>query len=39
MSSLEQAIRQNFKEKAAELNIQGARLTFETTRTTGKWQA
>ena len=38
MSSLEQAIRQNFKEKAAGLNIQGARLTFETTRTTGKWQ-
>jgi len=38
MSSLEQAIRQNFKEKAAELNIQGARLTFATTRTTGTWQ-
>jgi 2-oxoacid:acceptor oxidoreductase gamma subunit (pyruvate/2-ketoisovalerate family) len=38
MSSVEQAIRQNFKEKAAGLNIQGARLTFETTRTTGRWQ-
>jgi 2-oxoacid:acceptor oxidoreductase gamma subunit (pyruvate/2-ketoisovalerate family) len=38
MSSLEQAIRQNFKEKAAELNIRGARLTFETTRTTGTWR-
>jgi len=38
MASLEEAIRQSFKEKAAGLNIQGARLTFETTRTTGRWQ-
>jgi 2-oxoacid:acceptor oxidoreductase gamma subunit (pyruvate/2-ketoisovalerate family) len=38
LASLEQAIRRNFKEKAAELNIRGARLTYEATRTTGKWE-
>jgi len=38
LASLEQAIRRNFKEKAAELNIRGARLTYEATRTTGKWK-
>jgi 2-oxoacid:acceptor oxidoreductase gamma subunit (pyruvate/2-ketoisovalerate family) len=38
MGSIEQAIRRNFKEKAAELNIRGARLTYEATRTTAKWE-
>lgn len=39
MQSIEAAIRQNFNEKAAELNIRGARLTCEATRLTGEWQA
>jgi Pyruvate/2-oxoacid:ferredoxin oxidoreductase gamma subunit len=38
MASIEQAIRRNFKEKAAELNIRGARLTYEATRTTATWE-
>jgi pyruvate ferredoxin oxidoreductase gamma subunit len=38
MASLEKAIRQNFNEKAAELNIRGARLTYEATQMTRDWQ-
>jgi 2-oxoacid:acceptor oxidoreductase gamma subunit (pyruvate/2-ketoisovalerate family) len=38
LASVEQAIRRSFKEKAAELNIRGARLTYESTRMTGTWE-
>jgi 2-oxoacid:acceptor oxidoreductase gamma subunit (pyruvate/2-ketoisovalerate family) len=38
MASIEEAIRRSFKEKAAELNIRGARLTYEATRMTGAWE-
>ena len=37
MESLEQAIGNNFSQKAAEINIQGARLTYEATRLSGDW--
>ena len=38
MESLERAIGDNFKQKAAELNIQGARLTYEATKVNRTWQ-
>ena len=38
MESLEKAISKNFKTKAAQLNIQGARLTYEATRVNRVWQ-
>ena len=37
MESLEKAIGNNFSQKAAEINIQGARLTYEATRLSGDW--
>lgn len=38
MKSLEKAIGENFSEKAAKINIQGARLTYESTRLSRHWQ-
>jgi len=38
MESLEKAIGKNFNQKAAQLNIRGARLTYEATRTNRVWQ-
>ena len=38
MESLEKAISKNFNPKAAQLNIQGARLTYEATRVNRVWQ-
>lgn len=38
MNSLEKAIGNNFKQKAAALNIQGARLTYQATRVSGRWE-
>ncbi len=38
MESLEKAIAKNFSQKAAEINIKGARLTFEATRVNRSWQ-
>ena len=37
LESLEQAIGKNFNPKAAQLNIQGARLTYEATRVNRVW--
>jgi Pyruvate/2-oxoacid:ferredoxin oxidoreductase gamma subunit len=38
MESLEKAISKNFNPKAAQLNIRGARLTYEATRMNRVWQ-
>ena len=38
MESLEKAISKNFNPKAAQLNIKGARLTYEATRINRVWQ-
>ena len=38
MKSLEKAIGENFSEKAAKINIRGARLTYESTRLSRHWQ-
>jgi pyruvate ferredoxin oxidoreductase gamma subunit len=38
MESLEKAISKNFKPQAAQLNIRGARLTYEATRMNRAWQ-
>lgn len=38
MESLEKAIGKNFNRKAAQLNIKGARLTYEATRTNRVWK-
>jgi Pyruvate/2-oxoacid:ferredoxin oxidoreductase gamma subunit len=38
MESLEKAIAKNFSQKAAEINIKGARLTYEVTRVSRSWQ-
>ena len=38
MESLEKAISKNFNPKAAQLNIRGARLTYEATRINRVWQ-
>ena len=38
MESLEEAIGENFKEKAAEINIQGARLTYDATKMDRIWE-
>jgi 2-oxoacid:acceptor oxidoreductase gamma subunit (pyruvate/2-ketoisovalerate family) len=38
MESLERAIGENFNQKAAEVNIQGARLTYEATRISRAWR-
>lgn len=38
MESLEKAISKHFNPKAAQLNIQGARLTYEATRVNRVWQ-
>jgi 2-oxoacid:acceptor oxidoreductase gamma subunit (pyruvate/2-ketoisovalerate family) len=38
MESLAEAIGENFKKKAAEVNIQGARLTYEATKIDRGWE-
>ena len=38
MESLEKAISKNFNPKAAQLNIKGARLTYEATRINRVWK-
>ncbi|MBW1981090.1 MAG: 2-oxoacid:acceptor oxidoreductase family protein [Deltaproteobacteria bacterium] len=38
MESLTEAIKQNFNDRAARLNIEGARLTFAQTQIDGSWQ-
>ncbi len=38
MESLERAIGDNFSSKAAKINIQGARLTYEATQINRRWQ-
>jgi pyruvate ferredoxin oxidoreductase gamma subunit len=38
MESLERAIGDNLGNKAAEINIQGARLTYDATKINREWQ-